>query len=213
MSHPRLSTSVIIHNAKVWRPMDTTDGPRIPPLLEGEWTEEIRALIEQNWSGEPPGNMNNLYRTLARHPTVFATWSNFGRALLNGHLAPRDRELLVLRAAWLTQCRFEWAYHQPLSLRVGLLAAEVDRVTQGSCAAEWTDVDAALLRAVDELMTHARLSPDTWDVCRAHFNDAQIIEILAVVGQYQLVAYITNTLGIEPHGGLPELPRHEDRTD
>jgi 4-carboxymuconolactone decarboxylase len=111
----------------------------------------------------------------------------------------------VLRTAWLAGCRFEWAYHQPLALKVGLEQREIERVVAGPDTAGWSDLDASFLRVVDELFSNARVSQATWDVLKAHFTDAAIVEILAVVGQYQLVAFITNTLGVEPHEGLAEL--------
>jgi hypothetical protein len=33
-----------------------------------------------------------------------------------------------------------------------------------------------------------------------------MIEIPAIVGQYQLVAYLTSTVRIQPHDDLPALP-------
>ncbi len=50
--------------------------PRIDPLPEEEWDDETRALVELNWSGPPPGNRNNLYRTMVRHPDLYRTCTN-----------------------------------------------------------------------------------------------------------------------------------------
>jgi 4-carboxymuconolactone decarboxylase len=180
--------------------------PRIEPLPEDQWDDEIRALIGQSWSGPPPGNRNNLYRTLARHRALFRTWSELGRTLLNSRLPARDRELLILRTAWLTRCRFEWAYHEPLALRVGITAAEIRRVADGPDAPGWDERDATLVGAVDELVSASRLADPTWDLLRARYDDQQLIEIPAIVGQYQLVAYLTNTIRIQPHGHLPTPP-------
>jgi 4-carboxymuconolactone decarboxylase len=183
------------------------DGPpRIGPLPEDEWDDEIAALVSQNWSGPPPGNRNNLYRTLARHPVLFRAWGDFGRVLLNSRLPARDRELLVLRTAWVTRCRFEWAYHEPLALRVGIAADEIRRVLDGPDAPGWDERAAALVRAADELVSASRLADATWDLLRGWYDDRQLIEIPAIVGQYQLVAYLTNTLRIRPQDGLPALP-------
>jgi AhpD family alkylhydroperoxidase len=180
--------------------------PRIEPLPENEWDDELRALIGQSWSGPPPGNRNNLYRTLARHRPLFRAWSDLGRVLLNSRLPARDRELLILRTAWLTRCRFEWAYHEPLALRVGISQAEIRRVLAGPDAPGWDKHDATLVGAVDELVSAARLTDATWDALLPEYDDQQLIEIPAIVGQYQLVAYLTNTIRIQPHGHLPALP-------
>jgi 4-carboxymuconolactone decarboxylase len=183
-----------------------SDTPRIDPLPEDKWDDDVRALIEQNWSGEPPGNRNNLYRTLARHRELFRAWGEFGRVVLNSRLSARDRELLVLRIAWLTQCRFEWAYHEPLIRRIGMTPAEIWRVIDGPDAPGWDKKDATLLTVADELHATGRLSDPTWEALRGWYDDQELIEIPVIVGQYQLVAYITNTLRIVPDTRLPSLP-------
>lgn len=189
--------------------MPHEETPRIEPLPEDEWDDELRALIDQSWSGPPPGNRNNLYRTLARHRPLFRAWSDLGRVLLNSQLPARDRELLILRIAWRTQCRFEWAYHEPLALRVGITPAEIRRVADGPDALGWDKRDATLVGAVDELVSTARLADATWDLLLAWYDEQQLIEIPAIVGQYQLVAYLTNTIRIQPHTHLPALPKPE----
>jgi AhpD family alkylhydroperoxidase len=181
--------------------------PRIEPLPEDEWDDEIRTLIDQSWSGPPPGNRNNLYRTLARHRPLLRTWSELGRVLLNCQLPARDRELLILRTAWLTRCRFEWAYHEPLALRVGITQAELRRVRGGPEAPGWDKREATLLGVTDELVTTSRLTDATWDALAAWYDEQQLIEIPALVGQYQLVAYLTNAIRIQPHDHLPVLPQ------
>lgn len=180
--------------------------PRIEPLPEDEWDDELRTLIDQSWSGSPPGNRNNLYRTLARHRPLFRTWSELGRVLLNSRLPTRDRELLILRTAWLTRCRFEWAYHEPLALRVGISQADIRRVLAGPDAPGWDERGATLVGAVDELVSAASLADATWERLLAWYDEQQLIEIPAIVGQYQLVAYLANTIRIQPHGHLPALP-------
>lgn len=186
--------------------MQGIETPRIDPLPEDQWDDDIRALIDQNWSGAPPGNRNNLYRTLARHRELFRAWADFGRVVLNGRLAPRDRELIVLRIAWLTKCRFEWAYHEPLARRLGLTSTEIQRVIGGPESPGWEERETALLLAVDELHSTARLTDRTWELLQRWYDSQELIEIPSVVGQYQLVAYITNTLRVAPDPQLPALP-------
>jgi 4-carboxymuconolactone decarboxylase len=186
--------------------VDDRDRPRIAPLPEEEWDDEIRSLVELNWSGPPPGNRNNLYRTMVRHPDLYRTWHEFGRVAFHGRISARDRQLLILRTAWLSQCRFQWAYHEPLALKAGITQEEIRRLIGGPEAPGWDEHDAALLRAVDELDATSGLSDATWAVLRGRFDDQQLIEIPVVVGNYKLVAYLLNSLQIQPPGDLPRLP-------
>ncbi len=83
---------------------------------------------------------------------------------------------------------------------------EVRGIIEGAGAACWNELDSALLRAVDELQSHAEIGDATWEVLRSSYDDLQLLEVPVVVGQYQLVAYFTNTIGVEVSPDLPRLP-------
>jgi AhpD family alkylhydroperoxidase len=154
--------------------------PRIAPLPEHEWDDDTRALIQKNWFSDRPTKGQSFFKTMVRHRELFRVWNEFGRTAFNGRLPDRDRELLILRTAWLTRCRFEWAYHEPLCLRLGMTAEEIQRITLGPDASGWSELDAA--------------------------DDLELIEIPVVVGQYHLVAFFNNAVGVEVDPQLPGLP-------
>jgi hypothetical protein len=83
---------------------------------------------------------------------------------------------------------------------------EIRRLIDGPEAPGWDERDAALLRVVDELDATSGLSDATWALLRARFDDRQLIEIPVVVGNYKLVAYLLNSLQIQPPDDLPRLP-------
>src|SRR5262249_783419 len=179
--------------------------PRIPPIPEAEWDEQTRELIQLPWFADRPMKGQNFFQTFVRHPELFGAWNEFGRTLFNGHLPERDRELLVLRIAYLARCEFVWAQHQPLAEGLGMPPHEIDRITAGPDAG-WTDRDAALLRAVDELHARADITDETWATLRARYDELELIEIPVVIGQYLLIAFFTNALRVEPAPTLPRLP-------
>jgi alkylhydroperoxidase family enzyme len=176
------------------------------PLPEDLWDDDTRALVQTNWFSDRPAKGQNFFKTMVRHRELFRVWNEFGRTVFKGRLPDRDRELLILRTAWLTRCRFEWAHHQPLVERLGMSAQEIRRITRGPDAGGWSELDAALLRAVDELHTRSDIGDATWKVLRAHYDDAELIEIPVVVGQYHLVAFFNNAFGVEVDARLPSLP-------
>jgi 4-carboxymuconolactone decarboxylase len=178
----------------------------MPPIPEEEWDDETRALIQTNWFSDRPTKGQNFFKTMVRHRELFRVWNEFGRTVFNGRLPVRDRELLILRTAWLTRCRFQWAYHEPVVRELGMSAEEIQRIIDGPEASGWSELDAALLRAVDELHADADIGDDTWAVLRARYDDLELIEIPVVVGQYHLIAFFTNSFGVEPDAHLPQLP-------
>lgn len=179
--------------------------PRIPPLpVEGRdpRTEELLAGLR------PAGGRDlNIFATLAHHPRLLKRWSAFGGVLLyGGRLSDRERELLIMRAGWLCGARYEWGQHVAFSRAAGLDDDDIARIAAGPDAPGWAEEDAILLRAADELHADSRISDDTWAALAARYDEQQLIEICMVVGQYHLVAFTLNSLGVEPEPGLPEMP-------
>ena len=123
--------------------------PRLAPLEEGEWSGEQRELLAPL---ARDGHVANIFRTLARHPKLLKRWLPFANHLLfKSSLAPREREMLILRIAWHTGAEYEWGHHAVIGRGAGLSDAEIERVAAGPAAPGWTAFEAVLLRAVDEL--------------------------------------------------------------
>jgi len=156
----------------------------------------------------PDGSDLNIFATLAHHPKLFRRWSAFGGTLLyGGRLPERDRELLILRTGYLCGAEYEWGQHVVIARGAGLAEAEIDRVAAGPDAEGWSLTDRALLLAADELHHDSRISDETWAALTASYDVQQLIEVCMVVGQYHLVAFTLNSLGVEPEPGLPPFPR------
>lgn len=185
---------------------------RIPPLAPDERDERTEALLA---SLRPPGAAGdlNLFATLAHHPRLLKRWSAFGGVLLyRGELPERERELLILRTAWNCRAGYEWGQHVRIGLGAGLTRDEIDAIAAFDLGADpaaggsWSADDAALLRAADELHRDARIGDATWAVLAARWSAAQLIELCMLVGQYHLVAFTLNSLGVSREDGVEGLP-------
>ncbi|WP_424851734.1 carboxymuconolactone decarboxylase family protein [Streptomyces sp. SAI-170] len=138
-----------------------------------------------------------------RHPDLYERFLPFGGQLLRGGRLPeRLRELLILRTSCNTGARYEWGRHLPLAKAAGVTDADVVRITEGAEAHGWTDLERHLIRAADELHSLATLSDATWQALAGHFDDAELIEIVMLVGQYHMVAFFLNTAGVELDPGF-----------
>ncbi len=169
--------------------------PRIPPLSPDDADEQARELLAQ--AGGPTAGATNIFATFVRHPGLFRKWMPFGGKLLAGKLPARDRELLILRTGWNCRSDYEFAQHVRIGRAAGLTDEEIDRVTQGPDAPGWSDHDALLVRAADELHTDACLSDATWAALAARYDEPQLIELPMLVGHYHLVAFTLNSLGVQ----------------
>jgi 4-carboxymuconolactone decarboxylase len=176
--------------------------PRLHPLTRDELTPEQDELLAA--AGETRDL--HVFRTLVRHPKLYRRWSPFGGFLLRrSSLAPRDRELVILRTASRCGSAYEWGQHVGIGRDAGLSDEEIRRVAAGPTAAGWTNEDAALLRAVDELLDDHCLSDDTWSRLAGRFREEQLIELIMLSGHYALLAGALNSLGVQPERPLPAL--------
>jgi len=133
---------------------------------------------------------------LALHQAIAGPWLAFSAALLDaGVLETRTRELLTLATAHRTSSDYIWQEHLPMAAAAGVSPDEVDSIA-GSTEHGWSDADAALLLAVDELVDRQRVSESTWASLSACFDDEALLEILFVVGAYSCLAMVLNSTGI-----------------
>jgi 4-carboxymuconolactone decarboxylase len=182
---------------------------RIDPLPEGEWGEDVAPIL----GARPPGADGklgelNIFGTLARNPELFKAWMPFGGYLLTaGTLSGRERELLILRTALNCASPYEWGQHVRISEAGGIDRETIDRVVDGPDADGWSASESALLRAADELHADAKIGDETWAELANAYDEKQLIEIPMLVGQYHMVAFTLNSLGVEQDPGLEDLPR------
>ena len=114
-----------------------------------------------------------------------------------GKLPRTDSELVILRVGWNTRARYEWEQHRHIAKRVGLDAAAIARVPEGPQAEGWTDRQAAILTAVDELHADRNISEPTWKRLSEHLDESRLIELCMLVGHYEMVAMTLNSAGVQ----------------
>lgn len=175
--------------------------PRIPPTVEANWSNDERELL----SGfkQQRGYVMNVYGTLTRQPQMYRPWLGFARYILReSSLAARDREMLICRIAWLTSGEYEWAAHKGLGKDAGLTDAEITRLSEGPDAKGWTPIDAAIVRAVDELHYDAFISDATWTALATRFDTRQLMDLVFTVGAYKMLAMALNSFGTQLDRGM-----------
>lgn len=177
---------------------------RIAPIEVDQRVGEVRELLDRSSAGTGPDA--NIFTTFVRAPRLFSRWLPFGGRLLRGALPARDRELLILRTGWNCGAEYEWAQHARIALSCDLTSEEVDRVASGPDDPAWSDADATLLRAADELHATWTLSDATWSKLASTYDVEQLIELPMLVGHYHMVAMTLNTLGVRIDEGLAGFP-------
>ena len=185
----------------------TTTSPRIPPLPPDQWGDDVRAGIAalrpasatqelRRSKGGPKGL--NVLGTLAQHPTLMHAYHSFnGHILYTNSLDARQRELLVLRVAARRGAEYEWAQHVHIARDAGLTDDEIGRIAEGDHATDWSPLDGAMLRAVDELLADARITDGTWSDLARELDRHQLMDLVFTVGAYDLLAMAFRSFGVE----------------
>lgn len=175
------------------------DGPRVQAIANDDidaasWdmVNTIRASVGAGHATVMPVFM----RVMAKHPAIFRRQMEMGTTLFTGLIAARDREVAVLRIAWLAGAAVEWGEHVEIAKRVGFTAEEIERIKQGSDGEGWSAHEAAILRAVEELLADFAISDATWAVLAQSWSEAQLIEFPMIVGQYLTTAFLLNSLRV-----------------
>jgi 4-carboxymuconolactone decarboxylase len=179
---------------------------RLGPLPEEQWDDRTRAALAALLPPERrnPRGAGNALATLVRHPDLAAAFLPFNtRLLLRSTLPPRLRELAILRVARRSGCAYEWAHHTKIAAKAGLSEAEIEAAGRGETAEsdeviDRSELDRAVLEAVDELAEGCNLSDRTWGTLAAYLDERQLMDLVFTVGAYVLLAMAFNTFGVEP---------------
>jgi len=171
--------------------------PRIAPL-EAPYDEDTQALFEKLMRSkrEPL----NIFKTKAKHPELFPYQMAMGGILLyKGVLDRVERELVLHRTCARCGSKYEWGVHVAAFARPLGISEEKIR---GTITAYWDDPiwserESALIRFVDELHDTATISDALWAQLAEGWSEKEIIELIAIVGNYHGISFFTNALQID----------------
>ena len=178
---------------------------RIAPVPSAGNAPDLQELLDFGTAGT--GGASNVFLTLARNAELFRGWMTYTADFYTPTaLAPRHRELLILRTAWRCQSDYEWGQHVRMAHGAGLTDAEIAAVAGDIDTAAWSATEVALLRVVDELIDDHTVAPSTWAALARHFDEPHLIEVVMVVGTYIGLAGFLNAVGVEREAGVSGLP-------
>lgn len=164
-----------------------------------EGVRKLWAKAETNMGFVP-----NVFRAQALNGEQFLAWWNYFNLLVNkdGFLTPAERELLAVVVSGLNHCVYCVVSHTAALRTLTGNAAQAD-----SAAINWRQADLngrerAMCAYAEKLtlrpaeMTEADLAP----LREAGLSDEQILELVQVVGMFNLTNRVSSALGFVPNG-------------
>lgn len=172
--------------------MSRSAQPRIPYPPREEWTDDTREVMA--FWGEPnaweEGSQANSIKLVANHPDLGKAFNVWGKHLLVTNAVPlRDRELIILRVAWLIKSLYEWHNHVGYALNLGMRIEEIAAVKGGVDGWNWSEQDRAVLKGVDELLETNDLSDATWAELSSFYDKRQMLDFVHTVGHYVMMGW------------------------
>ncbi|HEY1442985.1 MAG TPA: carboxymuconolactone decarboxylase family protein [Mycobacterium sp.] len=170
-----------------------------------DMTEQVRELTEER------GNLN-VYRTLANAEKVFTGWMLAGRDALTSPVLPfRLREIVILRTAYLMDCRYELGQHNDVARSAGLGNHEINAITSDSDweTAGFDPAELAVLQLTTELLTTRRVAAALFDQVHTALGSEATVEVLMVINRYAGLALMLNALDVDldDTARLPRIPQ------
>ena len=189
--------------------------PRINPIPIREWPPEMRDALAsmtppvqryQQPTSEGRPKAMNLLSTYAHHTALAKAFFTFnGHIIMATTLTERQRELIVLRVGTKRRAAYEFTQHLLMANDAGISDEEIRRVENEPDSPLWSDLDRAVLRAVDDLIDDGGISEQTWAVLAAEMNAQQLLDLIYTVGAYESVAFMLRSIEIQLDDGLAEL--------
>ncbi len=173
--------------------------PRMPPVTEEQISAEAQAFLER-WTGGifQGADSNPVLLTFAHHPKLAEVFSPFNIHLLSTNTLPvKQRQIAIMRTAWICKATYMWSSHLNTSVRCGLEPDMFDPIKVGAEDPYFTDFERAILLATEELVNHHEISEDNWNLLMAEWNDQQMLDFMFTVGCYAMVAGVMRSTGVQ----------------
>ena len=178
--------------------------PRVLPIPLHLMSDRQRALLGIE-EGQPPTKraLSNLHATPANNPSLMEVYYPLGDRVFRAPEIPvQQRELIILRVAWLYQDKYEWAQHQKNALESGWTRDDLERIKIGAGSGGWQHRDSVLLKATDQIVRNAYLDDEVWADLREFYSVSDIMVLVTLVTHFHWVATITRSFGVEPDAPL-----------
>ena len=144
---------------------------------------------------EPPA----IFTTLGRTKGLFTGWLHFAARLMPfGSLERRESELVILTVATARGCEYEREHHRLLGRRAGLTTAEIEGILDDRAVESLSTREQILRESAWILVRTQDLDDDQWATLRRMTTEREAIELLLLVGHYDMLATTLMTLRLQP---------------
>ncbi len=171
--------------------------------LAGVTRESLAPEAQAIWDGIAavrPG-MHGPYSVLMHAPELAKRVANLEDYFrFNAALPVTDRELVILATAREMEARFAWSRHEARGVQVGTRKEAIEVVRQKGELGSLEPRERLLVEIVRSLLRNRNLSDELYERGTKDLGTQQLLETVALIGQYTLIGMIINGFDVS----LPE---------
>jgi alkylhydroperoxidase family enzyme len=112
-------------------------------------------------------------------------------------LPVKQRQIAIMRTAWLCDAAYMWSSHLNTSMLFGLDPAMFGPIQNGAEDPYFSDFEGVVVAATDELVTRHEVGEASWNLLMAEWDNQQMLDFLFTVGAYVLTAGVMRSTGVE----------------
>jgi alkylhydroperoxidase family enzyme len=190
--------------------------PRLKPVTRADASPQVRAIYDDVFSpgrdpvaepGTATGSAGDFWTVLAKVPEVIVHARTFAADFVRSttrELGRELRELVIVRAAFNVQSRFEYSQHRKFLRATGCPDDKADQIPVWPTSTVFSAPERALLALTDEISLGGGRSQDaTYARLREHFSEAAVVEAAYIAAQYVAFGLLCRSLQLE-YDALPE---------
>jgi 4-carboxymuconolactone decarboxylase len=136
--------------------------------------------------------MHGPYNVMLRSPEMGDLAQKFGAHIrFYSSLSKKLNELAILMTARAWKSPFVWYIHRKFGIAAGLNAQLVDSLAIGQ-PPDMDPDETIVFEFCEELLNTRRVSDPTFQKTKDRFGERGIVDLIGVIGYYQLVSMLLN---------------------
>jgi alkylhydroperoxidase family enzyme len=163
--------------------IELPDRESLPPELHERWDRTAER-----------GPVLNIHRAFLTNPEIELAAARIWRA---SGLEPRQRELVILRCAFVKQSTYEWHQHVGRARSAGLNDADINAVRDWQTSTRFSEAERVLLGYVDAMADNQRPGDPAFERMAAGRTPGEVFGVTFLVTLYFQLAHIMAALDLE----------------
>jgi 4-carboxymuconolactone decarboxylase len=187
--------------------MQSDPPARMQELEPGRLNDEQRAFLARWTTGAfKDGDQNPVLLTLAHHPQLADLFSQLNiHLLLTSSLPVKQRQIAIMRTAWICKATYMWSSHLATSVSFGLSPDMFAPLQVGAQDPYFSPFEKTVIAATEQLVAAQKIEDESWAALRAEWNEQQMLDFMFTVGIYVTVAGVMRSTGVQRRPDLLAL--------